>query len=73
MMPKDKKIKSTHQASIGQLVERPLSEQEASGSNPAAAPYQRYKKMVLAAPLLTLAYTGVSMEDRVRHVRICQR
>ena len=42
-------------ASIAQLVERPLLEREVVGSNPAAAPYQRCKKMVLAAPLLTLA------------------
>ena len=41
-------------ASIAQLVERPLSEQEFVGSNLMAAPYQRWK-MVLAAPLLTLA------------------
>ena len=31
-------------ASIAQLVERPLSEREVVGSNPAAAPYQRCKK-----------------------------
>ena len=31
-------------ASIAQLVERPLSEREVPGSNPAAAPYQRCKK-----------------------------
>ena len=31
-------------ASIAQLVERPLSEWEVVGSNPAAAPYQRCKK-----------------------------
>ena len=30
--------------SIAQLVERPLSEREVVGSNPAAAPYQRCKK-----------------------------
>ena len=30
-------------ASIAQLVERPLSEREVMGSNPAAAPYQRCK------------------------------
>ena len=30
-------------ASIAQLVERPLSEREVVGSNPAAAPYQRCK------------------------------
>ena len=29
--------------SIAQLVERPLSEREVVGSNPAAAPYQRCK------------------------------
>ena len=29
---------------IAQLVERPLSEREVVGSNPAAAPYQRCKK-----------------------------
>ena len=31
-------------ASIAHLVERPLSEREVVGSNPAAAPYQRCKK-----------------------------
>ena len=31
-------------ASIAQLVERPLSELEVVGSNPAAGPYQRCKK-----------------------------
>ena len=31
-------------ASIAQLVERQLSEREVVGSNPAAAPYQRFKK-----------------------------
>ena len=31
-------------ALIAQLVERPLSEREVVGSNPAAAPYQRCKK-----------------------------
>ena len=30
-------------ASIAQLVERPLSEREVVGSNPAAAPYKRCK------------------------------
>ena len=36
-------ISWTDSASIAQLVERPLSEQEVVGSNPAAAPYQRCK------------------------------
>ena len=44
---------------IAQLVERPLSEREVVGSNPATAPYQRCKKMALAAPLLTLAKKGL--------------
>ena len=44
---------------IAQLVERPLSELKVVGSNPAAAPYQRCKKMVLAAPLLMLAKKGL--------------
>ena len=39
-------------AQIAQLVKHPLSEREVVGSNPVAAPYQ---KMVLVAPLLTLA------------------
>ena len=38
------KIKIKITASIAQLVERPLSEREVVGWNPAAAPYQRYKK-----------------------------
>ena len=33
-----------HIASIAQLVERPLSERDVVGSNPADAPYQRCKK-----------------------------
>ena len=37
------KIKIKITASIAQLVERPLSEREVVGSNPAAAPYQRCK------------------------------
>ena len=37
-------ISAEHTASIAQLVERPLSEREVVGSNPAAAPYQRCKK-----------------------------
>ena len=32
---------NTSNASIAQLVERPLSEREVLGSNPVAAPYQR--------------------------------
>ena len=47
-------------ASIVQLVERPISKREVVGSNPVAAPDDtKSVKMVLAAPLMTLAYKGV--------------
>ena len=43
---------------IAQLVERPLSEWEVVGSNPSCS-IPKVEKMVLAAPLLTLAQKGV--------------
>ena len=37
----NKQLDFIYTASIAQLVERPLSEREVVGSNPAASPYQR--------------------------------
>ena len=46
-------------ASIAQLVERPLSEREVVGSNPAAAPYQRCKKNGTSSSLADARIKGV--------------